>query len=75
MQSPTPTGHTARTDAGMTALSDQFYCRSRRRSVLLEHCLDDYVDANSLERRHSACFRCPHGHKNRDAYAASGQSD
>jgi hypothetical protein len=75
MQPSAHTVHTARSDAGRMSLGDRFLCRSRRRWVLLENCLDDYVDANSLEKRRSACFRCPHGHTRRDAYAASGQSD
>lgn len=66
---------TARSTPDMSTLTDSFYCRSKRRVIQLEGCLDDYVDANSFEKRRSACFRCPIGRRNREAYAASGESD
>lgn len=66
---------TAHTAPQMTALDDQFYCRSKRRMIQLGSCLDEYVDANSFEKRRSACFRCPNGRRNREAYALSGESD
>lgn len=50
-------------------LEDQFYCRSRRTAVSVEKCLDDFVWANGLEQRRSACFRCPDGRKVRAAFA------
>ncbi len=58
----------------LKALDDRFYCRAKRRLVMLVNCLDDYVDATSLEKRRSACFHCPAGRRNRDAYAASGEA-
>jgi len=50
-------------------LSDTFYCRSRRKFLTLEKCLDDFMEANAFERRRSACFRCPQGRRNRETFA------
>lgn len=54
---------------------DDFYCRSRRERLTLERCLDGYLQANALERRRSACFRCPHGRFNREGYADAGEQE
>ncbi len=56
-------------------LANTFYCRSRRKYLALEHCLDGYVDANAFEKRSSACFRCPIGQVNRKRFADCGQDD
>ena len=66
---------TARTATELCTLTDSFYCRSKRRVIQLENCLDDYVNANSFEQRRSACFRCPIGRRNREAYASGSDSD
>lgn len=66
---------TAHSTPDMKSLDDRFYCRAKRRVVMLVNCLDDYVDATSLEKRRSACFHCPHGRRNREAYASSGEAD
>ena len=55
----------------MTSVDDVFYCRAKRRELALASCLDGYVDANAFEKRRSACFRCPYGRRNREAFAAS----
>jgi hypothetical protein len=60
-----------RADPAVATLTDSFHCRSRRRDVTLDQCLDGYVEANAFERRRSACFRCPLGRKNREAFAAT----
>lgn len=51
--------------------ADIFYCRARRRRLVLEKCLEDYVESNAFNRRKSACWRCPQGRRNRERYAAS----
>ena len=51
------------------SLGDLFYCKSRRRQVTLDKCLDDYMDANAFERRRAACFHCPQGRRNREEFA------
>ena len=35
-------------------LEDKFYCRSRRKYMSLETCLDGYVDTNAFEKKWSA---------------------
>jgi hypothetical protein len=54
-------------------LDDRFYCRSRRDQVTLEKCLDGYMEANAMERRRSACFRCPQGRRNRENFANNNE--
>jgi len=66
---------TAHVRPEMKALDDQFYCRAKRRIVMLMNCLDDYVDATSLEKRRSACYHCPHGRRNRETYASDGEGE
>jgi hypothetical protein len=41
--------------------------------VTLESCLDGFLEANAMERLRSACFRCPLGRCNREAYAGGGE--
>lgn len=50
-------------------LEDDFYCRARRRRVTLDKCLNDYLDANAFSQRRSACWRCPQGRRQREAFA------
>jgi hypothetical protein len=35
----------------------------------VSECIDDYVNANSLNIRHSPCFKCSHGLKTRIEFA------
>lgn len=58
---------------GERGLLDSFECRSRRMTVSLEKCLNDYVDADVYQRRRRACFRCPEGRKNREEFAGRFQ--
>ena len=57
------------------SLGDLFYCKSRRRQLLLDKCLDDYMDANAFERRRSACHHCPQGRTNREEFAGIDDED
>ena len=50
-------------------LEDKFYCRARRKWLILDKCLNDYVNANAFEKRRSACYRCLQGRRNREAFA------
>lgn len=61
------------TSSASKGLEDQFYCRARRKDLELDKCLNDYVHANAFEQKRSACFRCPQGRLNRDAF--SGMED
>lgn len=65
----------SRSRPGRLVLGDSFYCRSKRAVVLLGQCLDRYMDANSFERKRSACFQCPTGRANREGYADGGDPD
>jgi hypothetical protein len=49
--------------------NDIFYCPPRRRRLPLGKCLDDFTNANALEKRRRVCYRCPLGRKNRHMYA------
>jgi hypothetical protein len=48
-----------------------FFCKFLNRDVQTLECIDDYVNANSLNIRHSPCYKCPTGLKTRSEYAAS----
>ena len=50
---------------------EEFYCRPRRRRLTIEKCLDDYMNANALSNKRSACWRCPQGCQNRKTFASS----
>jgi hypothetical protein len=57
-------------------LDDRFRCRSRRRDLTLDKCLDDFLEANAFEKRRSACHRCTQGRKNRESFSGcSGEDD
>ena len=43
----------------------EFYCKNRRRRLITGKCLEDYMNANALERKRSACWRCYQGKKTR----------
>jgi len=47
----------------------EFYCKNRRRRQLTEKCLKDYLNANALERKRSACWRCFQGKKTRQEFS------
>lgn len=52
-------------------LSESFYCRARRRVMVLERCLNDYLTANAFEKKRSVCYRCPQGKSNRESFAGA----
>ena len=56
-------------------LTDAFECRARRMLVSLDKCLSDYMDADVFQRRRRACFRCPEGRRNREAFAGKWMGD
>ena len=49
---------------------DDFYCRLRKRRVVLQKCLNDYVNANALNEKNGSCWQCDQGHKNRISYSS-----
>ncbi len=52
-------------------LPEGFFCKFLNREVKTVECVDDYVNANSLNIRHSPCFKCSVGLKTRLEYANS----
>ena len=55
-------------------LDEFFYCKPRRRSLTLDQCMNDYVTANALGRKRSACWLCPQGKRNRCAFAEADKA-
>lgn len=51
--------------------ADCFFCKFLNREVRISECIDDYVNANSLNIRHSPCFKCSAGLKVRLEFASS----
>ena len=43
----------------------EFYCKNRRRRLITGKCLEDYMNANALEIKRPACWRCYQGKKTR----------
>ncbi|MBP7126606.1 hypothetical protein KBD49_09605 [Myxococcota bacterium] len=56
-------------------LVDTFHCRARRKELTLDKCLNDYLEANAFDRKRSACYRCPQGRRNREAYAGVQEAE
>ena len=50
-------------------IGEEFYCKNRRRKLITGKCLEDYMNANALERRRSACWRCFQGKKARQEFS------
>jgi hypothetical protein len=50
--------------------AEAFFCKFLNRDVRVSECVDDYVNANSLNVRHSPCFKCSHGLKVRLDFAS-----
>ena len=48
-----------------------FYCRFLNTSVSVNECINGFVNANSLNIRHSPCYRCSFGLKIRSGFANS----
>lgn len=55
--------------AAKRKLPNDFFCKFLNRDVLTIECIDDYVNANSLNIRHSPCFKCSCGLKVRIDFA------
>lgn len=51
--------------------AEAFFCKFLNRDTKVTECIDDYVNANSLNIRHSPCFKCSHGLKVRLEYASN----
>lgn len=58
----------------VTRLDDTLYCRTRRVVVLLETCLDNFVDAGAFHKESSACYNCRQGADNRRDFASSAET-
>ncbi|MFH1531428.1 MAG: hypothetical protein ABIK09_11935 [Pseudomonadota bacterium] len=48
---------------------EELYCKNRRRKLIAGRCLEDYMNANALERKRSACWRCYQGKKTREEFS------
>ncbi|MCA9521089.1 MAG: hypothetical protein KC609_08955 [Myxococcales bacterium] len=51
------------------ALKDQFFCRGYQSDVRVQSCIDNYVDANALQRKEVPCFNCQQGLEVRNEFA------
>ncbi len=49
--------------------NDEFYCRFLNTTLAVVDCVDGYVNANSLNIKHSPCFKCAYGLKVRAEFA------
>ncbi|MEK7512522.1 MAG: hypothetical protein AAB575_05975 [Patescibacteria group bacterium] len=58
-------------NAEVMSLMDTYHCPVKRCTMLLENCLDDYVNAAAYENRRSICFGCREGRKTRERFASS----
>ncbi len=61
----------APTPVAKKKVAEAFFCKFLNREVRVPECIDDYVNANSLNVRHSPCFKCSQGLKARIEYANS----
>ena len=52
-------------------LPESFFCRFLNRDIQTVECVDDYGNANSLNIRHSPCYKCSVGLRTRLEYAKS----
>ena len=59
----------ATAQASKKKASDEFYCRFLNTSLSVMDCVDGYVNANSLNIRHSPCYKCAYGLKVRAEFA------
>jgi len=60
--------------ARVTKLDDKLFCKTRRTTILLETCLDNFVDAGAFHKESSACYGCRQGADNRRAFASSTET-
>lgn len=49
-----------------------FYCKTKRKSLTAETCLNNYSDANALKKIRSGCFCCMQGFRIRELFAEEG---
>lgn len=49
---------------------DQFFCKFLNREITTVKCIDGYVNANSLNIKHSPCYKCSFGIKVRTHFAS-----
>ena len=52
-------------------LNESFFCKFLNRETKTVECVDDYVNANSLNIRHSPCYKCSVGLRTRLEFANS----
>ena len=50
---------------------EKFFCKFLNTRVSVLECIDGYVNANSLNIRHSPCYKCSVGLRTRLEYANS----
>ncbi len=50
---------------------ESFFCKFLNTEVSVVSCVDGYVNANSLNIKHSPCFKCPIGLKVRMQFASN----
>jgi hypothetical protein len=48
---------------------DKFFCRFLNTNISISDCISGYVNANSLNIRHSPCYKCSYGLKIRSHFA------
>lgn len=49
----------------------EVYCKSRKKVMTQLECIDNYVTANAIPNRRSACYRCLQGQRTRCSFADS----
>lgn len=52
-------------------IRDPFFCKFLHRTVHVQECLDDYMNANALNIKNSPCFKCAHGLKMRTEFSGT----
>ena len=50
-------------------VADEFFCKFLTTQVTVLECIDGYVNANSLNIKHSPCYKCAYGLKVRSGFA------
>lgn len=50
-------------------VAEEFFCRFLNTDVTVLECIDGYVNANSLNIKHSPCYKCACGLKVRTGFA------
>lgn len=55
--------------AAKKKVTDEFFCKFLNTQVSVLECIDGYVNANSLNIKHSPCYKCSCGLKVRMQFA------